>query len=134
MPDVEEICFKGPLESASRQPSGLRCVKLLLSYPDNVYRFCPGRHQAYTEKRPSFKQLVSSWRHADAASRKDYGSYPDVRRKKAQDCYTKCVLRCTCDSCSEDENEAVEIECEPYAFGEAGDMVSICPGPGTQLC
>jgi hypothetical protein len=121
VPDLEAIRFKIPLESASRQSSGLKCIKCLLSYPDNAHRFCPGRHHAYAEERPSFKQLVSNWKHADPSAKKDYGSFPDVRRKKAQDCFTDCVLRCTCDLCS--ESEAVEIECEPYAFGQAGDMV-----------
>lgn len=134
VPDLEAIRFKIPLESASRQSSGLRCIKCILSHPDDAYRFCPGKHHAYAEERPSFRQLVSSWKHADPSSKKDYGSFPDVRSRKAQDCFTDCVLRCTCDSCSEDPDEAVKIECEPYAFGKAGDMVRHEPCSCTQRC
>lgn len=125
VPDPETRRSKSSETDACRQGSGLNCIRWLLKQPDNAYRFCPSKHQAFVERRPSFKQLVTNWKHASSLVKDDHGSFPEVRPRKAKLPYTEGVLSCVCLACLEDEGRnAVKIECEPYAFGKAGEMVS----------
>lgn len=125
MPALEARCSSSSENDACCPDSSLKCIEWLLKKPDNAYRFCPGNHRAFVERRPSFKELVSNWNHAPLSTKKDNGSFPDVRGKKSNDCFADCILRCQCQACeARGEGKAVAIECEPYAFGRAGEVVS----------
>jgi hypothetical protein len=91
---------------------------LLRENPNQVFNFYLKEelHSVSAPGQKSFKALTSAWKGAGNCVESDRDNFPEVLNSKANSAWTECTLRCTCGACR--EGKAVELECEPYRFGE----------------
>lgn len=106
-----------------RRFSSQQCVTRILDCClDNVFNFHPDKPAVPAFEQQSLNEVISAFERAKKNQNASRHSYPEVVKR---DSLERSVFRCTCHKCK--NGKAVEIEGEPYPFGqEARPKHEVC--------
>lgn len=94
--------------------------------PDEAYRFNTKSLNQHVESRVSLTELKEKWGLASRAEKSDRSKFPETRKKNVKKTlpFQIITVECTCLQCQ--DGTPKRFQCKPFAFGNKGDMVSVC--------